>query len=118
MFVILLSFTFYRTFKAIGQWKSESEKLQTEAPKPIELEEVHDPLHGHDGNDDTAPHEDVDLPPLQEEPKLNKNQNAPLSQTGLSALDLLTLESRHRGDPDQLPNMTDLIVMTNEKHLK
>ena len=85
MFVLLLGFTFYRTFKkAIGPRKKESEKLQTEAPKTIELEEVHDQLHGHDGNDDTAPPEDVDLPPCRRTSKLNKNQHAPLSQTGLS----------------------------------
>ena len=51
----------------------DGENLQEEAPKPIELEEVHGQQLGHDGNDDTAHSKDVDLRPLQADVDADQN---------------------------------------------
>ena len=54
MFVLLLGFTVYRTFKkAMGQWRKESETIRAAQPAPIELEPLPEAA---DGNDDMATH--------------------------------------------------------------
>ena len=76
------------------QWKRE--KFQAEAPKPIELKDVHDQQLGDDGTDDLAHPEDVDIQPLQVDIDADQHLIASSSPDASSALVVSSQESPQR----------------------